>query len=96
MASTFSAEFGAFIAAASNLVNLSVYLIYIISHAEYHSQAASNTDNDNFDDDFGIGGLFDEVRNEVDEELSNVAPSAIQDINQVEHQVGLLTVILLL
>jgi hypothetical protein len=96
MASTFSAEFGAFIASQFYPVNLSVYLIYIISHAEYHLQPASNTDNDNFDDDFGIGGLFDKVRNEVDEELSDVAPSAIQDINQVEHQVGLLTVVLLL
>jgi hypothetical protein len=57
-ASTFSVEFGAFIA----------------------SQSRCDTVNDDFDDDFGIGGLF-----EAGNELGNVEPA---DIEIVEHRIG--------
>ena len=52
-------------------------------------QNSGNSDNDNFDNDFGLGGLFDKVRNE-DEDLSDVEPGNL-DI----HQVGLLNLVLL-
>jgi hypothetical protein len=49
-------------------------------------QNISNTDKDNYDDDFGIAGLFDNVGNE---EMGNVEPDGTA-VNQIEHQVGLL------
>jgi hypothetical protein len=65
-----------------------------MSHSEsfipFGMQDTSNTDNVNFDDDFSIGSLFDEVRNGVNEDPSNVEPGDL-DINQV----GLFNLVLL-
>ena len=51
-------------------------------------QNISNTDKDNLGDDFDIAGLFD------NEEMSDVEPDGTA-VNQTGHQVGLLSLILL-
>jgi hypothetical protein len=62
-ASTFSVEFGAFIASSRH-----------------------DTANDNFDDNFGIGDLFDSEAG--NEELGNVEPANEIALSQVEHRIG--------
>ena len=91
MASTFSAEFSAFIAAATQAHQvkspyaLSVYLIYNL----WQMQNTNDADNDNFDDGFGINNLYDRVGNG---ELSEVEVGDLElgdvegTVSQVEHR----------
>jgi hypothetical protein len=91
LASTFSEEFGAFITAASQAHQVSRKSVSALPDLIYdlhQTQSANNADINNFEEGFGIDGLFDEIGNK---EPGNVgSASGNTEVNQVEKQIGLL------